>query len=98
MSYKNHEKIDGRLLQTDKKYSHLKLKQKEKIADWMYAETKAYYVRNEKTPEGEACSKLVKCVYGRIEEAGIRIPFNEVYHHYMKRKADITKRIKRELG
>ena len=33
MSQKNHEITDGRLVQTDKKYSHLKLKQKEKIAE-----------------------------------------------------------------
>ena len=33
MSQKNHEITDGRLVQTDKKYSHLKLRQKEKIAD-----------------------------------------------------------------
>ena len=36
MSQKNHEITDGRLVQTDKKYSHLKLKQKEKIAEWMF--------------------------------------------------------------
>ena len=30
MSRKNHEMIDGKLLQTDKKYAQLKLKQKEK--------------------------------------------------------------------
>ena len=46
MSRKNHKMIDGKLLQTDKKYSHLKLKQKEKIAEWMYLETKAYYEKN----------------------------------------------------
>ena len=32
MSRKNHKMIDGRLLQTNKKYSQLKMKQKEKIA------------------------------------------------------------------
>ena len=36
MSRKNHKMIDGRLLQTNKKYSQLKMKQKEKIAEWMY--------------------------------------------------------------
>ena len=46
LSRKNHKMIDGKLLQTDKKYSHLKLKQKEKIAEWMYLETKAYYEKN----------------------------------------------------
>ena len=33
MSQKNHEMIDGKLLQINKKYSALKLKQKEKIAE-----------------------------------------------------------------
>ena len=36
MSRKNHKMIDGRLLQTNKKYSQLKMKQKEKIAEWMF--------------------------------------------------------------
>ena len=39
MSRKNHEMIDGKLLQTDKKYAQLKLKQKEKIAEWMFQAT-----------------------------------------------------------
>lgn len=46
MSQKNHEIIDGRLVQTDKKYSHLKLKQKEKIAEWMFQETRDFYTKN----------------------------------------------------
>ena len=33
MSRKNYKMIDGRLLQTNKKYSQLKIKQKEKIAE-----------------------------------------------------------------
>lgn len=40
---KNHKVIDGHLLQNNKKYSHLKLKQKNRIAEWMYQETKEYY-------------------------------------------------------
>lgn len=31
MSQKNHKMTDGKLLQTDKKYAQLKLKQKEKL-------------------------------------------------------------------
>lgn len=45
MSRKNHEMIDEKLLQTDKKYSQLKLKQKEKIADWMFQATRDYYTK-----------------------------------------------------
>ena len=46
MSRKNHEMIDGKLLQTDKKYSQLKLKQKEKIADWMFQEPETIIQKN----------------------------------------------------
>ena len=44
MSRKNHKMIDGRLLQTNKKYSQLKMKQKEKIAEWMFQATRDYYM------------------------------------------------------
>ena len=47
MSRKNHEMIDEKLLQTDKKYSQLKLKQKEKIADWMFQATRDYYTKKD---------------------------------------------------
>lgn len=45
MSRKNHKMIDGRLLQTDKKYSQLKIKQKEKIAEWMFQAIREYYMK-----------------------------------------------------
>lgn len=46
MSQKNHKMTDGKLLQTDKKYAQLKLKQKEKIAEWMFQVTRDYYTKN----------------------------------------------------
>lgn len=48
MSRKNHKMIDGRLLQTNKKYSQLKMKQKEKIAEWMFQATRDYSVKESK--------------------------------------------------
>ena len=51
MSQKNHEFRDGKLLQTDKKYSRLKQKQKDQIAEWMYLETRAYYEKHYVFPD-----------------------------------------------
>lgn len=45
LSKKNHVMVDGQLLQTDKKYAQLKLKQKEKIAEWIFQETRDYYLK-----------------------------------------------------
>ena len=50
---KNHVKVDGKLLQTNKKYSQLKVSQKEKIAEWLFQETNAYYACNGIYPAGE---------------------------------------------
>lgn len=42
MFRKNHKMVDGRLLQTDKKYSNLKMAQKEKINKWINEEICRY--------------------------------------------------------
>ena len=48
MSSKNHKIVNGKLLQTDKRFSQLKMKQKEKIYNWMYEETLHYYMNKHK--------------------------------------------------
>lgn len=98
MSQKNHKIIDGKLLQTDKKYSHLKLKQKDKIAEWMYLETKAYYEKNYVFPDDKHLDEVVSKVYDRIETADIWIPYGEVLRHYRKKRSDINKRVKRSFN
>lgn len=88
--------IDGKLLQTDKKYSHLKLKQKEKIYLWMFEETKRYHDKNGKCPEKKhEDAAVVDAVYDRIEKAEIWIPYGEVLKHYKSIKVRICRRIRR---
>jgi 8-oxo-dGTP diphosphatase len=73
MSRKNHEMIDGKLLQTDKKYAQLKLKQKEKIAEWMFQATKDYYMKKYTFPNDKHLEEVVDIVYEKIEDAEIWI-------------------------
>ena len=83
MSRKNHKLIDGRLLQTDKKYSNLKMKQKEKINLWINEEIRAYYERNGNFPrKPEAFMDVLDRLYTRIEDAGIWIPYDEIHKRY----------------
>ncbi len=35
---KNHKKVDGKLLRTDKQFRHLKQRQKETVSTWLYEE------------------------------------------------------------
>ena len=51
MSRKNHIKIDGMLIRTDKQYRHLKNSQKEKISNWLYDEYKNAYDKIGKAPD-----------------------------------------------
>ena len=95
---KNHKVVDGHLLQTNKKYSHLKLKQKNRIAEWMYQETKAYYEKNYVFPNEAHLDDVVKKVYERIEQAEICIPYEEVRHHYKKKRSDLNSRVRRDLN
>ena len=78
MSQKNHKMTDGKLLQTDKKYAQLKLKQKEKIAEWMFQVTRDYYKKNYTFPNDRQIEKVVNIVYEKIEEAEIWVPYGEV--------------------
>lgn len=56
MSQKNHKMVNGRLLQTDKKFSALKEKQKMKIAEWIYEAYRKYYVESGKIPNKKKSS------------------------------------------
>ena len=82
MSRKNHKMIDGRLLQTNKKYSQLKMKQKEKIAEWMFQATRDYYMKKCTFPSDKHLEEVVDSVYEKIEDAEIWIPYGEVFKHY----------------
>lgn len=78
MSRKNHKVIDGKLLQTDKKFATLKGTQQEKICNWLLEE----YLKIA-TTENRLLTKVEKeatldLAYEKIEAAGIWIPYQEV--------------------
>ena len=98
MSRKNHKMIDGRLLQTNKKYSQLKMKQKEKIAEWMFQATRDYYMKQCTFPNDKHLEEVVDSVYEKIEDAEIWIPYGEVFKHYKSKRSDINKRVRKSLN
>ena len=98
MSQKNHKMTDGKLLQTDKKYVQLKLKQKEKIAEWMFQATRDYYTKNYTFPNDRQIEKVVDTVYEKIEEAEIWVPYGEVLRHYKSKRAAINRHVRKVLN
>ena len=93
---KNHEWVDGRLLQTNKKYSHLKLKQKEKIHQWMYESYREFVQKNKRFPEAKDTDTILSPVMLHIEQAEIWIPEIEVEKHYRSIIQNLRKRLQRE--
>jgi len=84
---KNHIKVDGKLLQTNKRYENLKQKQKDKIMSWLYEAFEAKYLEKERMPDKRGDEEIVDAVYDRIQAAYIWISYGEVYRHYIAKKA-----------
>ena len=93
---KVHKKIDGKLLQMNKRFSNLKMKQKDKITAWVYEEYKKYVMENEKIPRGETDDLIIDSVLDKIYEADIWIPAEEIVSYYHRKKSHLQKRLENE--
>ncbi|WP_317854380.1 hypothetical protein [Chakrabartyella piscis] len=82
MSRKNHKMVDGRLLQTDKKFSALKAKQKEKITNWLLTEYLSIVEQKQRLLKKSEKEMIVDNVYEKIQEAEIWIPYYEVRNYF----------------
>ena len=90
--------VNGKLLQMDKKYKHLKQSQKERITQWMFEETKLFYQKNYVFPNEKQVSEVIDRVYARIEDEEIWIPYSEISKRYRSKRSDINKRVRREMN
>jgi hypothetical protein len=93
---KNHEWVDDRLLQTNKKYSQLKLVQKEKIQQWMYEAYRARFLESGRYLDAKEADVFLEAVMQQIEEHGIWISYEEICKHYLSCVIKLRKRLKKE--
>ena len=78
---KNHQKVNGKLLQTNKQWSALKQSQKEWITEAArHAHSKAVQ-ENGKPVTKTGKQEIIDAVYEQIEEREIWIPYGEVVKH-----------------
>ena len=90
--------VNGKLLQTNKKYSHLKQAQQEKIYQWMYEAYLAKYDEQGRFPASDDHEEILDSVMRKIDEAQIWIPYGEVAKHYHGKIPALRKRVNRELA
>lgn len=89
---KNHEKVNGKLLQTNKRFSHLKQGQKDFISNIFrekYHQKMDELNTNEKLPK-KFRDEVVSSVYLEIEKRDIWLPFGEVEKYCLSK---ITKTV-----
>lgn len=75
---KNHEMINGQLLQLNKKWSHLKQAQKAWIIDVAREEYAVYIAEHARLPMKAGKQRIFDKVYDRIVERQIWIPYEEM--------------------
>lgn len=73
-----HEKVNGQLLNMEKKWQHLHCQQREWIVNQFREEYVAFLNTNGKHPNKEDCRDIVDRVYTKIQEREIWIPYGEV--------------------
>lgn len=97
MSRKNHIITASGVLRTDKQFSHLKTKQKEKINMWLYEEYALIYDKNKLPPDSRYNDEILFKVQGKIEKAGIWLPFCELKNFFTAGKISLEKNLKRQM-
>lgn len=79
---KNHTIINGNLLQTNKKWNDLKIKQKEWIASSLREKYIKFSNLNKRLPNKLEKIQILDLVYSDIKEKDIWIPYKEVEKYF----------------
>ena len=93
---KNHVRVNGTLLQTNKKWSNLKQRQREWIYETTRSEYKKFLEDNNRLPMKTGKKKLIDVIISKIDERGIWLPSDELesgigrYIDRLNRKSDLS--------
>ena len=93
-----HRKINGQLLNLNKRFRDLKFSQRDKIANWLYNEYKEYRCEKNRLPNKPGDEAILSAVMKKIDDAGIWIPEREVYLYYIRKKYHLRKRFEKEMA
>ena len=77
--------VNGRLLQTDKRFSDLKMRQREKISSWLLAEYQAKADQHGIPLGKRQKEEILDSVYEKIQKHEIWIPYYEVKQYFSSR-------------
>lgn len=90
---KNHVIVDKKILQTNKKWAHLKEQQKEFILNLFKNEYKLFGERFSRPPSKIEKQEILNIVYEKIKEKEIWIPLVEVNKFFLSKEKRLNKLI-----
>ena len=93
---RNHQIVNGKLLQINKKFDQLKEHQRVQIAEWLYEAYKEIRTGRKRTPNREDDAQIIGAVMKKISDAEIWIPEHEVEMYYKGKKIRYAKRFEAE--
>ena len=83
---KNHQIVNGKLLQMNKTFDHLKERQRVQISEWLYEAYKGIRTERNRVPNREDDVQIIEAVMQKISDAEIWIPGHEVEMSYKSKK------------
>lgn len=92
MKKKNHIRVNGQLVKTDKKFSDLSSQQREFINQSLFDEYCKSWLKNNREPGQEQNEEILSAVMDQIKSRGIWIPEREVYKYFCSKKARFRER------
>ena len=93
---KNHQIVNGKLLQMNKKFNQIKERQRIKIAEWLYEAYKKLRVEENRVLNREEDTQIIEDVMEKISNAEIWISKREVFMYYEGKKTIFSKRFDAE--
>lgn len=94
---KNHVIVNGQILQTNKKWSHLTQNQKNLIAEWLREEYRSFIMMYLRKPKRYEEEYIVDSVMERIHARGIWIPYGEVKTYFSCKKGKWYRKLENEF-
>lgn len=93
---KKHIIVNGNILKTDKKWSHLRQKQKELISIWLRTEYTYFVQIHCRKPKNYEHDKILLAVMEKIHKRQIWIPYEEVEKYYKRKMRKWYRKIEDE--
>ncbi|PGE89937.1 transposase [Bacillus pseudomycoides] len=93
---KNHIRVNEQIRQTNKKWSHLRQQQKERISNWLRREYTKFVQVHHRRPKKYEHDEILGEVMDRIEEREIWIPYGEVKRYYLSKIGKWFRKIESE--